>query len=308
MSTAILLLAHGTPAAAEDVPAYMDRVTGGRAVPEAVIKEVAHRYSLIGQSPLTAITQKQAEGLAKRTGLSVYVGMRNWHPFIADTVAQMVSEGVTHAAVICLAPQNSRTSVGLYRKATEAAVQGSIQISFVEAWHDHPSLIAAFAERLNTVLSERGQLPVIFTAHSVPCRTIAGQDADPYSNQAKKTAALVAQRCGVRECDWNFAFQSQGMSGGPWIGPTVEDTLSGLHAAGRKEVIIQPIGFVCDHVEVLYDVDIFFRDYAARLGMQIHRAASLNDSQLFIATLADLAQHAQNALDSPRTTTPAAAR
>src|ERR1041385_852719 len=152
MSIAVLLLAHGTPGKAEDVPAYMDRVTGGRGVPEAVIKEVAHRYAEIGQSPLTALTAQQADALAAKIGMPVYFGMRNWHPFIADTVDRMVAYGVTDAIVICLAPQNSRTSVGLYRKATLAAAGDRISITFVESWHDHPSLIAGFAEQLSATM------------------------------------------------------------------------------------------------------------------------------------------------------------
>src|SRR5437667_1701063 len=152
MSTAILLLAHGTPGKAEDIPAYMERVTGGRGVPEAVVKEVTRRYTLIGQSPLTELTARQADALAKRLGMSVYVGMRNWHPLIADTVDRMAADGVTHAVVICLAPQNSRTSVGLYRNATMAAIAGRMTVDFVESWHDHPSLVAAFAEKLSPML------------------------------------------------------------------------------------------------------------------------------------------------------------
>jgi protoporphyrin/coproporphyrin ferrochelatase len=292
MKTAVLLLAHGTPGKAEDVPAYMDRVTGGRGVPEAVIKEVAHRYALIGQSPLTALTAQQAEALADKLGVRVYFGMRNWHPFIADTVDRMVAAGVTHTVAICLAPQNSRTSVGLYRRATTAAAGDRIKLTFVESWHDHPSLIAAFAERLLAVLTTKGRLPVIFTAHSVPCRTIAGQEADPYSNQAKETAALVAKQCGLSDADWHFAFQSQGMSGGPWIGPTVESTIDGLKSAGHREFIIQPVGFVCDHVEVLFDIDILFRQYAEGRDMKLWRAGSLNDSPLFISALADLGENA----------------
>jgi ferrochelatase len=292
MSTAILLLAHGTPGKAEDVPAYMDRVTGGRGVPEAVIKEVAHRYALIGQSPLTALTAQQSEALARRLGVPVYFGMRNWHPFIADTVERMAADGVTHSIVICLAPQNSRTSVGLYRRATMAAAEGRMTVDFVESWHDHPALVAAFAEKLAPLLSDSNRAPVIFTAHSVPCRTIAGQDADPYSNQAKQTAASVAAQCGLSDNDWHFAFQSQGMSGGPWIGPTVEATMDGLRASGHSAFIIQPIGFVCDHVEVLFDIDILFREYAEERGMKLLRAESLNDSPTLINALADLAQKA----------------
>jgi ferrochelatase len=292
MKTAVLLLAHGTPGKAEDVPAYMDRVTGGRGVPESVIKEVAHRYALIGQSPLTALTAQQADALAAKLGMPVYFGMRNWHPFIADTVTRMLDDGITNVIVICLAPQNSRTSIGLYRRATIAATQERIAIEFVESWHDHPSLIAAFAEKLSAVLPANTRLPVIFTAHSVPCLTIAGQEADPYSNQAKQTAALVARRCGLDDGDWHFAFQSQGMSGGPWIGPTVEDSINALHTAGQREIIIQPVGFVCDHVEVLFDIDILFRQYAGERGMTLVRPESLNDSPLLISALADLVRNA----------------
>lgn len=290
MKTAVLLLAHGTPGKAEDVPAYMQLVTGGRGVPEAVVKEVAHRYALIGQSPLTTLTAQQADALSAKLDIPVYFGMRNWHPFIADTVARMLNDGVTNAVVICLAPQNSRTSTGLYHRATMAATQDRMSVQFVDSWHDHPSLIAAFAEKLSAVLPADRRIPVIFTAHSVPCRTIAGQDSDPYSNQAKHTAALVAKECGLNDSDWHFAFQSQGMSGGPWIGPTVEDTISGLKTSGHSELIIQPIGFVCDHVEVLFDIDILFRKYAEERGMKLIRPESLNDSPLLIASLAELVQ------------------
>ena len=296
--TAVLLLAHGTPGSPADVPAYMSNITGGRPIPDSVMREVQHRYGTIGQSPLTEITMQQAESLSRRLGLAVSVGMRNWHPFIADTVKTMRAEGVTRAAVICLAPQNSRTSVGLYRRATLSQAEGHIEVTFVDSWHDHPQLITAFSEKLAQALNMarlelgRTDVPVIFTAHSVPCRTISGLDRDPYSNEAKRTAALVATQCGLQEADWHFAFQSQGMSGGPWIGPTMEDTIKGLAASGHSGFVVQPIGFLCDHVEVLYDVDILFTNFAAQLGLQLWRAESLNDSPLLISALEDLAHTA----------------
>src|SRR5438270_10767998 len=144
---AILLLAHGTPDNIEDVPAYMRNVTGGRAIPESAMAEVNHRYALIGHSPLTEITKQQAAALAKEINVPVYFGMRNWRPYIAETVEQMLADGVSHAVVICLAPQNSRTSVGLYKRALLDAAKDRLSVDFVESWHDHPLLIKAFAEK-----------------------------------------------------------------------------------------------------------------------------------------------------------------
>jgi ferrochelatase len=286
---AILLLAHGSPDRVEDIAEYLLNVTGGRPLPEPVVREVEHRYRLIGRSPLTEITLRQAEGVSRESGVPVYVGMRNWKPYIADTVRKMAEDSITHAVVICLAPHNSRTSVGLYRRALGAGLP--FTVDFVESWHDHPLLIKAFAERLRAgwqqACAEAGAgLPVIFTAHSVPLRTIA--EGDPYEVQTRETAALVA--ASVPELGmWRFAFQSQGMSGGEWLGPTVEETILALKAAGHLGVFVQPIGFVCDHVEVLYDVDIAFRRFAEENGLRLWRAESLNDSAEFIRAVAALA-------------------
>ncbi len=291
-STAVLLLAHGSPESPADVPAYIRNITSGRPLPDEVMQEVQHRYELIGRSPLTAITMRQAAALSETIQMPVYVGMRNWHPYIADVVKQMLADGVSRAITICLAPQNSRTSVGLYRRAVEQAARNALQIDFVEQWHDHPLLIQAFCEQLDDVLDQPGdRIPVVFTAHSVPCRTICADAAgsgDPYGNQAKETAALVAREQGLHDDEWFFAFQSQGMSGGSWIGPTVETTLDALASAGHQRVLIQPIGFVCDHVEVLYDIDIAFKQHAEARGMKLSRAHSLNDSPTFISALAQI--------------------
>lgn len=290
---AILLLAHGSPDSPADVPEFMRYITGGRPVPDSVIQEVAHRYSLIGKSPLTAITLEQAAGLRNNTGIPVYVGMRNWKPFIADTVKQMMADGVDRVVAICLAPQNSSTSVGLYRKALMAELKPGIGLQFVEAWHDHPLLVQAFAEKLEPVWRQAGEevgtpVPIIFTAHSVPMRTI--QAGDPYEKQTKETARLVgAKVAGLAPELQHFAFQSQGMSGGPWLGPTVESAMLELKRQGHPGVVIAPIGFVCDHVEVLYDVDIGFREFANEQGLKLWRPESLNASPTFIAALARLA-------------------
>ncbi len=284
--TAVLLLAHGTPDDVSEIPEYLRNVTGGRPVPDSVIEEVKYRYGLIGQSPLTRITLRQGELLSESLNMPVYVGMRNWKPYIADIMARMRADGITSAVALCLAPQNSRTSVGLYRKSLEGAAQ-EIAIDFIESWHDHPLLIDAFAEKLGAARSKFGKdVPVIFTAHSVPARTIS--DGDPYEQQARETGALVARQVGLPETQWTFAFQSQGMSGGPWIGPTVDETITNLKDAGNSRVLIQPVGFVCDHVEVLYDIDIAFREFGESIGVEVVRTESLNDSPTFIAALADL--------------------
>ena len=282
------MLAHGTPESAEEIPEYLRNVTAGRAIPDSVIEEVKHRYIQIGRSPLTEITLRQAELLSRRLHTRAYVGMRNWRPFIAETVADMRADGIERCVALCMAPQNSRTSVGLYRKALAESADG-MQFDFIESWHDHPLLVQAFAERLEAAREHFGrEVPVIFTAHSVPTRTIT--DGDPYEKQAKETAALVARQAGLPESQWRFAFQSQGMSGGPWIGPTVEETLNQLQDEGHKRVLIQPVGFLCDHVEVLYDIDIAFRKYGSQIGVEIARPESLNQSATLILALADLVQ------------------
>jgi ferrochelatase len=290
---AVLLLAHGSPDSVEEIPEFLNQITRGRPVPPEVIEEVKHRYGLIGRSPLTALTLRQGELLAEELKLPVYVGMRNWKPFIADTIAAMKSDGVGRAVVICLAPQNSRTSVGLYRAALNVEGGTPFAVEFVESWHDHPLLIAAFAEKFRagwngacTEMSAR--LPVIFTAHSVPRRTIV--EGDPYETQTKETARLVALEAGLAADDWKFAFQSQGMSGGAWLGPRVEDTILELKEKGHRGVFVQPVGFLCDHVEVLYDIDIGFKEFAEKEGLRLWRAESLNDSQWLTSALADLAR------------------
>jgi ferrochelatase len=346
---AVLLLAHGTPETVAQIPEYLRNVVSGRPVPQTVVEEIQHRYSLIGKSPLTEITLAQARlveaelngvggvepaahpseawihpadedlsagapgtGHPARVGhprIPVYVGMRNWRPYIADVVKQMRAEGIEEAAVICMAPQNSRTSVGLYRRAVEAEA-GSLRIDFTAGWSDHPLLADAFAERLRPALAklsaEVGEpVPVLFTAHSVPTRTVeapaaGAEDAgprlwpgpaavgDPYAEDARRTAELVAER--VPEIPrWSFAFQSQGASGGPWIGPSVEETLDRIAAEGVKALILQPIGFLCDHVEILFDVDIHFRDYALKKGIRLERPQSLNESATLARAVVDLA-------------------
>jgi len=320
---AVLLLAHGTPNVLGEMTEYLSNVTRGRPLPQEVVEELQHRYARIGLGetpgivppPLTKWTLAQGRLLElELRDVPVYVAMRNWHPFIADVVARMRADGITQIKAICLAPQNSRTSVGLYRRALMNATAG-LEVDFVPAWADHPLLADAFAERLWPVwalaCAQMGRrVPILFTAHSVPCRTIMTGEAsiagarpgtpmqdtpDPYPVEAKRTAALVAARLspvGLTERDWYFAFQSQGVSGGPWIGPTVEDTLKAIRDEGHPGVVMQPIGFLCDHVEILYDIDIAFREMAEELGLRLWRAESLNSCHLLTQALADMVRSA----------------
>jgi protoporphyrin/coproporphyrin ferrochelatase len=335
--TAILLLAHGTPDKLSEMSEYLQKVTGGRPMPKEVVAELQHRYAQIGLTetkpglggdrlpegpPLTHWTLLQARMLGELLGQQVYVGMRNWHPYIADVVAQMRADGVKHARVLCLAPQNSRTSTGLYRRALMAAVGDSFTVDFISGWADEPLLAQAFAERMWPAWAEAcavtgTRVPILFTAHAVPCRTImssipapapppgapvpadgiqnygTAQKPDPYPVECKQTAAATAaalRAVGLTDDDWFFAFQSQGIAGAPWIGPTVPDTLKALADSGHIAVVLQPVGFLCDHVEILYDIDIDFKQQAADLGLLLWRADSLNASPTLIRAI-DSALH-----------------
>jgi ferrochelatase len=218
--------------------------------------------------------------------------MRNWEPFIREAVKQIRADGLERVVALCLAPQNSRTSIGLYENYLMdaiATIAPGLQVDFIPSWHDHPGLIAAFREKVLAALAEADAnlgvaTPVIFTAHSVPVRTIS--EGDPYERQARETAGLVAQAAGLKE--YRMAFQSQGMTPEPWIGPTVESQIDEVAAAGHRHVLLAPIGFVADHVEILYDIDVAFRDYGKSQGVTVRRTESLNDSPLFIQALADI--------------------
>ena len=287
MKQAVLLLAHGAPERVEDVESYLNYVRGGRPGSAQVVEEVRHRYAEIGgASPLLLWTRKQAEGLAARLGIPVFFGMRNWHPFISEVMPRVKEAGIERLAAICLAPQYSELSVGLYIKRTEEAKVAAgvtAEIVWARTFHDEPLLIEAFAEKLKPVAAGK---KVLFTAHSLPEKALA--NGDPYDRQAHETADLVGRRAGLQS--WDFAYQSQGMTGDKWLGPTVESMLDRYAAEGVREVVADPIGFVCDHVEILYDIDILFRGYAAGRGISLSRPETLNDSPTFLAALAEVAR------------------
>jgi protoporphyrin/coproporphyrin ferrochelatase len=303
----VLLLAHGAPERVEDIARYLGHVRGARPgagpTPQHVIDEVTERYREIGgSSPLTAWTRKQADALERLVGIPVFVGMRNWHPFIAETLAQVRDARIERLAAICMAPQYSGVSVGLYMRRTQQAKQElglTTEMVWAKSYHDEPLLIEAFAERIRAVIGHRlwdrppglseplpGIPRVLFTAHSIPEAVLA--NGDPYAEETRATAAAVAASLNLQ--DWDLAYQSQGMTGERWLGPTVESRLDTYAAEGLGEVVVDPIGFVCDHVEILYDIDILFRRYAAERSISLLRPESLNDSPKFTAALAEVAK------------------
>ncbi|HWB83766.1 MAG TPA: ferrochelatase [Bryobacteraceae bacterium] len=289
MKQAVLLVAHGAPERIEDVDNYLALVRAGRPVSAEVLAEVKRRYAEIGgSSPLLQWTRRQAEALEAQLGLPVFVGMRNWHPFLTEAMEYIGKAGIGRIAAICMAPQYSEFSVGLYMRRTEEARQKAgvnVEIVWARSFHDEPLLIEAFAERLQPVLGA-GRPQVVFTAHSIPEKALAS--GDPYDRETRATAAAVAARAQLS--GWDFAYQSQGLTNDRWLGPTVESCLDRYAAQGIQQVVIDPIGFVCDHVEILYDIDILFRRHAEGLGITLRRPESLNDSPRFTDALAEVAR------------------
>jgi ferrochelatase len=285
MRQAVLLLAHGAPERVEDVEPFLALIRGGRPATPAVVEEVKRRYAAIGGSPFSARTMEQAAALQSLLDVRVYVGMRNWRPSIRETLARMQSDGVERIVAICLAPQYSDLSVGLYfRRAQEAKMDLGLaaEIVWTRSFHDHPLLIEAFCEKLAPLLPCQ---KVLFTAHSLPEKYL--EATDPYAAEARATAGAVAGRAGLG--DWDFAYQSQGMTDDKWLGPSVESVIDGYARQGIKELVLAPIGFVCDHVEILYDVDIQFQRHAGERGIRLQRPESLNASPKFISALAAVA-------------------
>jgi ferrochelatase len=284
VNQAVLLLAHGAPERVADVAEYLNYVRAGRPASPLLVKEIEERYAAIGGgSPLLARTREQAGALHAALGMPVYFGMRNWHPFLKETLQRMKDDGVERIVAVCLAPQYSKLSVGFYfRRVQEAKVELGLQAEIVwtKSFHTHPLLIEAFAEKLAPIVPGR---KVLFTAHSLPEKIL--ESGNVYDTEARATAAAVAAYLALP--DWEFAYQSQGATDDKWLGPTVESCID-RYPAG--ELVIAPIGFVSDHVEVLYDVEIGFRQYAKARGIEVLRMESLNDSPKFIAALADVVQ------------------
>ncbi|HEC21723.1 MAG TPA: ferrochelatase [Chloroflexi bacterium] len=293
--TAVLLLAYGGPDSLDDIPAYLLDIRGGRETPQHLIDEVTERYRQIGgRSPLLEITRSLAGKLSGRTGLPVYVGMRHWHPYIRDVVAQMVADGVRHIVAICMAPHYSALSIGVYQEKLEAAleaVEEDVSVSFVRSWGTQPEYLDGIAGHIRETLVRfpeevRHTVKVIFTAHSLPEFIL--ERGDPYEAQLHETARLLAARLNLPSDRWLFSYQSAARTGVPWLGPQVEDLIPELAARGDRNLIIAPIGFVADHLEVLYDIDIGMQEMARKYGLRVERPPMLNDSEPLVAALASL--------------------
>lgn len=298
---AILLMAMGGPDSLENVEPYLRDVRGGRPTPPELVAEIRERYRLTGgKSPVLAITRETARQLEQKLNgpggerYRVYVGLRHWRPSIQEAYAELLDELPERLIGVCMAPQYSSLSVGAYVKKVEearAALGGEFPISYVRSWHRHPRLVEAIAASIDATLQKfpagvRAQVPIVFTAHSLPERILEIQD--PYPDEVRGTMEAVCER--IRPVTARLAYQSQGRTGEKWLGPDVESTIEALHHEGYRHVLLAPIGFVSDHVEVLYDVDIAFRKLAESKGMQFERIPMLNASPPLIETLASVVE------------------
>lgn len=288
-------MAYGGPDSLDDVAPYLADVRGGRPTPQRLVEEVRSRYAVIGgRSPLLARTSEQAAALAARLGPAwrTAVGMRHWKPYIAEALDALAAEGVRRVIALPMAPHFSDLSGGAYRRACEAAPavrRGDVQLAFVPGWSAHPGFSDAVAERAGAALDalgdRRATTLVVFSAHSLPERII--DSGDPYAENFATSVARVAERLCL--ASFRLAFQSAGATRDRWLGPDVAEVMGDAAAAGYEGVLVVPIGFVCDNVEILYDVDVVYRGHAERLGLGFSRSESLNASPRLVETLADLA-------------------
>jgi protoporphyrin/coproporphyrin ferrochelatase len=285
VSDAVVLMAYGSPSSPEDVRTYLEDVRGGRPVSDEAVAELAERYRRIGgRSPLDDVTEAQRAALERELGMPVFVGMKHWRPRIAEAVDAALAGGATRVIGVVLAPHYSRMSVGEYRERLEDALAERAELVLVESWHDDPAFVNVLAGRVRGT-----DAWVVFTAHSLPARILA--DGDPYREQLLETSRLVAERAGLER--WSFAFQSASATGEPWLGPDVRDELERLAADGVGKVLVAPVGFVSDHLEILWDIDVEAREKAGELGLELARIESLNDDPEFIRTLAGIVRRAR---------------
>ena len=276
-------MAHGTPSSLEEMPEYLKVVRGGRPPSAELIEEMTHNYKAIGgRSPLTDITLEQAGALAKRLGANVpvIVGMRNWHPYIKEAMHQLATKNVDRIIGLPLAPQFSTLSVQKYMDAASSTLPAGAMFEPVRTFHAHPLLLQAFAERVRDA-APRADETVVFTAHSLPKRVIDGGDV--YASEVAATAKGVAALAGVSQ--YEIAYQSAGRTPEPWIGPDLSEFIAARAADGQRAFLVVPIGFVCDHTEILFDIDVQATRAAAEAGATLRRTESLNTSSTFIAAL-----------------------
>lgn len=293
--TGVILLAYGGPESLDDIPDYLLDIRGGRETPQHLIDDITERYRLIGgRSPLLAITRSAATQLQQQIGLPVYVGMRHWQPFIEEAVDAALKDGVRRLMAICMAPHYSTLSIEKYREKLEEAIANNnqaVELIFVESWYDQPRYLQGIADNVRQTLrfwpkSAQSRVKIIFTAHSLPQFIL--ERGDPYDRQLRETANLLASQLELTPERWLFSYQSAALTGVPWLGPQIEQLVAELAAKGETDLLIAPIGFIADHVEVLYDIDIGVRRIAQEQGVRIERTPMLNDRQPLIEALAAL--------------------
>ncbi len=298
----VLIMAYGGPNSLAEIPGYLSDIRSGRVTTPAVLEEITNNYRQIGgKSPLLEISTRQVAAVRAQLDPALfkcYMGMRHWSPWIEDVVGQMVTDGITQAVSVVLAPHYSQLSVAKYQEkiADGLAMQRAqwapeLEFKHVASYHDAPQYIQAMANRVQETLQrwpagERAQVHVILSAHSLPVRIL--KMGDPYDSQLHESAQLIADQAGLAADQWSWSYQSAGRSPEPWLGPQLEDYIPTLAARGIKNMISMPIGFVADHVEILYDIDIKAQGVARELGVRLERPPALNDDPLYIATLVDV--------------------
>ena len=280
---AVVLMAYGSPERLEDVPAYYADIRGGRPIRPDLMDDLVARYRALGiddESPLNAITEQTRAALGQELGgFPVFTGMKHWTPRIAEAAERALATGADTIVGLVLAPHYSSLSIAGYREQLEAALAGRAQLLFIDSWHDDPAFVDVLADRIRGTAAH-----VVFTAHSLPARIL--EEGDPYRDQLLETGELVAGRAGVR--DWSFSFQSESPTGEPWLGPDILDHLEDLHARGVRNVLVCPVGFVADHLEIRWDLDREARDKADELGIEFARIDMPNASPAFVRVLARL--------------------
>ncbi|HEY8705440.1 MAG TPA: ferrochelatase [Gaiellaceae bacterium] len=287
MSEAVILMAYGSPERLTDVPAYYADIRGGRPIAPENLADLVERYRRLGiedSSPLNAITERTRAALQEELGLPVYTGMKHWPPRIADAAEAALAGGAERVAGLVLAPHYSALSIKGYHDQLEQALGGRAELAFVESWHDEPGFISLLADRVRATQSH-----VVFSAHSLPARILAM--GDPYKAQLFETAGLVAEASGLGD-RWSFSFQSESPTGEPWLGPDILDHLAALRGDGVTDVLICPVGFVSDHLEIQWDIDVEARERGAELGMRVDRIEMLNADPAFVRILAGIVRRA----------------
>ncbi len=298
---AVLLMAMGGPDSLDNVEPYLLDVRGGRPTPPELVEEIRARYRATGgRSPVLGVLREVGRRLEQKLNgpggerYRVYVGLRHWHPFIKEAYEELLDDFPERLVCVYVAPQYSSMSLGAFMKKVEearAATKSDCPVGFVTSWHRHPKLIAAIVDQIHHGLLKfpaevRARVPVLFTAHSLPERIL--QAKDPYPDEVKGTMEAVRNVLGT--VTTAFAYQSQGRSNEPWLGPTVESAIEELARAGHRHVLVAPIGFVSDHVETLYDIDIELKQFAAGKGIQLERIAMLNASPAMVEILASVVE------------------